>query len=149
MQLLHCIKPNCDKKKIFLTKLFCCQHLMYIGGLVHLVIYKGLINAWFHEDSLTHSLAASDVAAELERELAADDKMPVVKKHREREYSGMFEYKKEEEPLLIRNLIIGEYNWVQRHVWVQGGAVRILISFGTVFKHFQYLDLSTTDVSTS
>ena len=62
---------------------------------------------------------ASDVAAELERELAADEKMPAVKKYREREYSGMFEYRKEEEPLLIRNLIIGEFSRLLKWIFVR------------------------------
>lgn len=52
------------------------------------------------------STEASDVQAELEREMAADENMPAVKHHREREYAGMFEYRKDDEPLLIRNLII-------------------------------------------
>ena len=56
----------------------------------------------------SHSLSASDVQAELEREMAADEGMPTVKHYREREYAGMFEYRKEDEPLLIRNLIIGK-----------------------------------------
>ena len=51
---------------------------------------------------------ASDVQAELEREMAADENMPAVKHYREREYSGMFEYRKDDEPLLIKNLILGE-----------------------------------------
>ena len=53
-------------------------------------------------------LTASDVAAELEREMTMDEHMPSVKHHQAREYCGMLEYKKEEEPLLIRNLVIGE-----------------------------------------
>ena len=40
--------------------------------------------------------------------MAADENMPAVKHHREREYAGMFEYRKDDEPLLIRNLIIGK-----------------------------------------
>ena len=40
--------------------------------------------------------------------MAADENMPAVKHHRDREFSGMFEYRKEEEPHLIRNLIIGK-----------------------------------------
>ena len=53
--------------------------------------------------------AASDVAAELEREMEVDEHMPSVKKYQAREYCGMLEYRKEDEPLLIRNLVIGEY----------------------------------------
>ncbi len=51
--------------------------------------------------------AASDVQAELEREMAADEGMPTVKHYTQREYAGMFEYRKDDEPLLVRNLIIG------------------------------------------
>ena len=54
------------------------------------------------------NVSASDVAAELEREMAADENMPAVKHYRERDYTGMFEYRKEEEPHLVRNLIIGQ-----------------------------------------
>ena len=52
-------------------------------------------------------LLASDVAAELEREMAADDSLPAVKHYHDREYSGMYEYKKEDEQLLIKHLITG------------------------------------------
>ena len=53
------------------------------------------------------SALASDVAAELDNEIAAEADMPVVKHYKAREYSGMFEYRKEDEPLLIKNLILG------------------------------------------
>jgi myosin-5 len=53
-------------------------------------------------------LPASDVQAELEREMAADENVPAVKHVNRREYTGMFEYRKEDEPLLVRNLIIGQ-----------------------------------------
>ena len=59
-------------------------------------------------------VVASDVAAELDNEIAAEADMPVVKHYKAREYSGMFEYRKEDEPLLIKNLILGEsspLNW--------------------------------------
>ena len=52
-------------------------------------------------------LVASDFAAELDNEIAAEENMPVVKHYKAREYSGMFEYRKEDEPLLIKNLILG------------------------------------------
>ncbi|ELT88116.1 hypothetical protein CAPTEDRAFT_225225 [Capitella teleta] len=52
------------------------------------------------------STEASDVQAELEREMAADENVPAVKHVQQREYTGMFEYRKEDEPLLVRNLII-------------------------------------------
>ena len=55
-------------------------------------------------------VTASDVQEELDKEMAADDKMPAVK-HYQREYSGMFEYRREDEPLLIRNLILGLLCW--------------------------------------
>ena len=55
-------------------------------------------------------IPASEIAAELERELASESNegsnVPVIK-HQEREYMGMLEYKKEEEPLVIRHLILG------------------------------------------
>ena len=43
---------------------------------------------------------------ELERELAMDDNMPLVKYHQQREWMGMLEYKKEDEQLLLRNLVL-------------------------------------------
>lgn len=47
-----------------------------------------------------------DAQAELEREMAAAEEfMPAVKYHSSREFTGMFEYRKEDEPLLIKNLI--------------------------------------------
>ena len=52
-------------------------------------------------------LVASDFAAELDNEIAAEENMPIVKHYKAREYSGMFEYRKEDEPLLIKNLILG------------------------------------------
>jgi len=54
-------------------------------------------------------LAALDAKAELEREMAAADSlMPAVKHHESRECVGMFEYRKDEEQLLVDNLIAGE-----------------------------------------
>ncbi|KAI0226659.1 Unconventional myosin-Va [Lamellibrachia satsuma] len=52
------------------------------------------------------NVTPSDVAAELDNEIAAEADMPVVKHYKAREYSGMFEYRKEDEPLLIKNLIL-------------------------------------------
>ena len=43
---------------------------------------------------------------ELRHEIEADDPMPPVR-HQEREFVGMLEYRAEDEPLLLRNLIIG------------------------------------------
>ena len=60
------------------------------------------------KSKLSISISASDVQAELEREMAADEGMPTVKHYQQREYAGMFEYRKEDEPLLVRNLIIGK-----------------------------------------
>ena len=54
-------------------------------------------------------VSASDVQAELEREMAADENVPAVKHVQQREYTGMFEYRKEDEPLLVKNLIIGQF----------------------------------------
>jgi myosin-5 len=46
-----------------------------------------------------------DIRAELEREMAAEENIPAVKHNESRELSGMFDYQKEEEHLLVRNLI--------------------------------------------
>jgi len=51
---------------------------------------------------------ALDAKAELEREMAADSLMPAVKHHESRECVGMFEYRKDEEQLLVDNLITGK-----------------------------------------
>ena len=40
--------------------------------------------------------------------MAIDENMPAVKHYHQREYSGMFEYRKEDEMLIIKNLIIGD-----------------------------------------
>jgi len=53
-------------------------------------------------------LLALDAKAELEREMAADTLMPAVKHHESRECVGMFEYRKDEEQLLVDNLITGQ-----------------------------------------
>ena len=58
---------------------------------------------------LSLSLTASDVAAELEREMAEDSSLPAVKHYHDREYSGMYECKREDEPKLIQNLVTGRY----------------------------------------
>ena len=60
---------------------------------------------------------ASDVQAELEREMAVEEGMPTVKHYQQREYAGMFEYRKEDEPLLVRNLIIGETYSTSLYYW--------------------------------
>ena len=39
--------------------------------------------------------------------MAADEHMPAVKHHNQREFSGMLEYRKDDEMLLIRNLVLG------------------------------------------
>jgi len=51
---------------------------------------------------------ALDAKAELEREMAADSTMPAIKHHESRECVGMFEYRKDEEQLLVDNLIAGK-----------------------------------------
>lgn len=48
-----------------------------------------------------------ETGIELELKEKPND-MPLVK-HKEVEYLGMFEYKKEDEPLIIKNLIYGMY----------------------------------------
>jgi len=54
-------------------------------------------------------LLALDAKAELEREMAAeaDSVMPAIKHHESRECLGMFEYRKDDEQLLVDNLIAG------------------------------------------
>jgi len=52
---------------------------------------------------------ALDAKAELEREMAADSAMPAIKHHESRECVGMFEYRKDEEQLLVDNLITGRH----------------------------------------
>jgi len=52
-------------------------------------------------------LLALDAKAELEREFAADSAMPAIKQLESRECIGMFEYRKDEEQLLVDNLIAG------------------------------------------
>ena len=49
-------------------------------------------------------VVALDAKAELEREMSL---MPAVKHHESRECVGMFEYRKDEEQLLVDNLITG------------------------------------------
>jgi hypothetical protein len=49
-----------------------------------------------------------DAKAELRRELASDEQMmPAVHHLETREYMGMFEYRAEDEQLLVKNLILG------------------------------------------
>ena len=59
-------------------------------------------------------MLALDAKAELEREMAAaaDSEMPVVKHHESRECLGMFEYRKDDEQLLVDNLIAGRSDTV-------------------------------------
>lgn len=52
------------------------------------------------------STEASEVQEDLEREMAVDENMPAVKHYHQREYNGMFEYRKEDEVLLIKNLVL-------------------------------------------
>jgi hypothetical protein len=49
--------------------------------------------------------------------------MPTVK-YQEREYRGMLEYKKEDEPMLIKNLIIGKQ---QLSMVINGFQIYILL----------------------
>jgi len=53
--------------------------------------------------------SAAEIAAELEQDesKASMDNVATVK-HLERNYMGMLEYKKDDEPVLIKNLIMGE-----------------------------------------
>ena len=45
---------------------------------------------------------------DLEREMASEDQnMPLVKHYDQRDYNGMFDYNKEDELLLIKNIILG------------------------------------------
>lgn len=53
--------------------------------------------------------SASEVQEDLEREMAVDENMPAVKHYHQREYNGMFEYRKEDEVLLIKNLVLGKH----------------------------------------
>lgn len=48
-----------------------------------------------------------ETGIELEMKEKPND-MPLIK-HKEVEYLGMFEYKKEDEPIIIKNLIYGMY----------------------------------------
>ena len=84
---------------------------------------------------------ASDVQAELEREMAADEHMPTVKHHKEREYVGMYEYRKDDEPLLIRNLIIGNIQLCVLELFITGN-IQLLKLFITA--NIQLLDLFIT-----
>jgi len=53
---------------------------------------------------------ASEVQEDLEREMASEDQnMPVVKHYEQRDYNGMYDYNKEDELLLIKNIILGNY----------------------------------------
>jgi len=54
------------------------------------------------------TFVALDAKAELEREMAADTLMPAIKHHESRECVGMLEYRKDEEQLLVDNLITGK-----------------------------------------
>ena len=54
--------------------------------------------------------AAAEIAAELDRECQGGEghvSMGAVIKHRKRNYVGMFDYRKEDEGLLLKNLILG------------------------------------------
>ena len=55
-------------------------------------------------------MIALDAKAELEREMAAvsDSVMPAVKHQESHECVGMFEYRADEEQLLVDNLITGQ-----------------------------------------
>ena len=57
--------------------------------------------------------AASDVQREIQEMVeAGDEPLPQVRHQNSlREYVGMYEYRKEDEPLLLRNLILGEYEY--------------------------------------
>ena len=51
------------------------------------------------------SLAVLDAKAELQREMAYEEQlMPAVHHLESREYMGMFEYHKEDEQMLVKNL---------------------------------------------
>ena len=71
------------------------------------------------------TIIASDIQAELEKDMA--DGMPAVKQLADREYSGMFEYRREDEPLLLKNLIIGTvipYYW-HSNIYIIGTVISI------------------------
>jgi len=51
-----------------------------------------------------------DAKAELQREMAhGEQQMPAVQHLELREYMGMFEYRKEDEQVLVNNLINGKF----------------------------------------
>lgn len=86
--------------------------LMYLYENWHVIVHNVTLTTWViwavcYCDTLCGVLCvASDIQAELEKELS--EGMPAVKQLPDREYSGMFEYRREDEPLLIKNLIIGQ-----------------------------------------
>ena len=68
-----------------------------------------MMNKLFIESVFCIFALASEVQEDLEREMASEDqKMPVVKHYEQRDYNGMFDYNKEDEMLLIKNIILGK-----------------------------------------
>ena len=54
-------------------------------------------------------VAVLDVKAELQRELASESQhLPAIQRLELRDYLGMFEYHKDDEQILLKNLVIGK-----------------------------------------
>ena len=68
-------------------------------------VYKGLR---FNNVNILFLFAAAEIQAELEKEESRSVENVATIKHRERNYMGMLEYKKENESGLIKTLITGE-----------------------------------------
>ena len=60
------------------------------------------------ENDFFFNFPAAEIQAELEKEEAKSVENVATIKHRERNYMGMLEYKKENESTLIKTLISGE-----------------------------------------
>lgn len=98
-----CKTRACLSNRLFALNISACILKSYF--ILHVIQLCAFVFLCIH--FLSTVLPASDVQAELEREMAADENVPAVKHVQQREYTGMFEYRKEDEPLLVRNLIIG------------------------------------------
>ena len=61
-------------------------------------------------------ITAAEIQAELEKEEAKSVENVATIKHRERNYMGMLEYKKENEGPLIKTIITGKVALVKNHV---------------------------------
>ena len=69
------------------------------------LVFKGLR---FSNVKFLFLLAAAEIQAELEKEESRSVENVATIKHRERNYMGMLEYKKENENGLIKTLITGK-----------------------------------------